>query len=273
MSKKIIICADDFGLGDEVNKGILDLLERKIINATSCMSNMPALKYGIINLKSIHNNFTHVGIHLNLTEGTPLTKATSISKNKEFLSLSKLLVKSKLRSIKYTDVYNELKAQLDNFIEQWGDLPDFIDGHQHVHHFPIIRKVVINLYKDFNMFKKQTYIRSTFNMDKSDFKSLIIYRSGAKKFNNLLVDNNIKHNTSFSGIYSLENSNQDFRKVILKAYSEIKDGGIIMCHPAIGIDEKDPISRSRVNEFKYFQSEQAIKDQNDNNIKLYDFLI
>ncbi|QIW10648.1 ChbG/HpnK family deacetylase [Francisella sp. LA112445] len=268
MYKKIIICADDFGLSDNVNEGIIRLLEKKVINATSCMSNMAALKRGIPNLKNIYSNFIDVGIHLNLTEGTPFTKATSISRNKEFLPLSKLLAKSKLRAISYTDVYNELKAQIDNFIAQWGDLPDFIDGHQHVHHFPIVRKVVIDLYKDFDMFKKQTYIRSTFNMDKSDFKSLIIYRSGAKKFNKLLVDNNINHNTSFSGIYSLESNNQDFRKVMLKAYSEITDGGLIMCHPAIDIDEKDPISKSRVNEFKYFQSEQALKDQSDSNVIL-----
>ncbi|MDE5039758.1 ChbG/HpnK family deacetylase, partial [Francisella tularensis subsp. holarctica] len=77
--------------------------------------------------------------------------------------------------------------------------PDFIDGHQHVHHFPIIRTAVINLYKDFNMYTKQTYIRSTDKMDKSDFKSLIIYRSGAKKFSNMLIKNNIKHNSSFAG--------------------------------------------------------------------------
>ncbi|WP_150467029.1 ChbG/HpnK family deacetylase [Francisella sp. SYW-9] len=268
MFKKIIICADDFGLSDNVNEGIIKLLEKKVINATSCMSNMPALKHGMPNLKNIYNSFIDVGIHLNLTEGTPLTNAKSISKNKEFLPLSKLLAKSKLRAISYTDVYNELKAQIDNFISLWGDLPDFIDGHQHVHHFPIVRKAVIDLYKNFDMFKQQTYIRSTFNMDKSNFKSLIIYRSGAKKFNKLLVDNNIKHNSSFSGIYALENNNEDFRKVILKAYSEIKDGGLIMCHPALDIDEGDPISKSRVNEFKYFKSEQALNDQKDNNIVL-----
>ncbi|WP_411861324.1 ChbG/HpnK family deacetylase, partial [Francisella tularensis] len=26
-----------------------------------------------------------------------------------------------------------MKAQINNFIEDWGALPDFIDGHQHVH--------------------------------------------------------------------------------------------------------------------------------------------
>ena len=85
------------------------------------------------------------------------------------------------------------------------------------------------------MYTKQTYIRSTYKIDKSDFKSLIIYRSGAKKFYNMLIKNNIKHNSSFSGVYSLESNNQDFRRVILEAYVEIKDGGIIMCHPAVDL--------------------------------------
>ncbi|MDE4961717.1 hypothetical protein NAI45_11945, partial [Francisella tularensis subsp. holarctica] len=77
-----------------------------------------------------------------------------------------------------------------------------IDGQQHVHHFPISITAVINLYKDFNMYNKQTYIRSTYKMDKSDFKSLIIYRCGAKKFYNMLIKNNIKHYSIFAGVYS-----------------------------------------------------------------------
>ncbi|AVC44701.1 hypothetical protein B4919_07850 [Francisella tularensis subsp. novicida] len=268
MVKKIIICADDFGMSDNINSAIINLLEKKIINATSCMPNMPAFKLGIAQLKKIYNDFSHVGIHLNLTEGNAFTNPKSITRNGKFLSLSKLLVKSKLRAINYDDVYNELKAQINNFIEDWGALPDFIDGHQHVHHFPIIRKAVINLYKDFNMYTKETYIRSTYKMDKSDFKSLIIYRSGAKKFYNMLIKNNIKHNSSFAGVYSLESDNQDFRKVILEAYTEIKDGGIIMCHPAADIDIKDPISQSRIKEFAYFNSKQALQDQKDHNIVL-----
>ncbi|MFV9984389.1 MAG: ChbG/HpnK family deacetylase [Francisella endosymbiont of Hyalomma asiaticum] len=268
MVKKIIICADDFGMSDNINSAIINLLEKKIINATSCMPNMSAFKPGIAQLKKIYDDFSHVGIHLNLTDGSAFINPKSITSNRKFLSLSKLLVKSKLRAISYADVYNELKAQINNFIEHWGELPDFIDGHQHVHHFPVIRKAVINLYKDFNMYTKQTYIRSTYKIDKSDFKSLIIYRSGAKKFYNMLIKNNIKHNSSFSGVYSLESNNQDFRKVILEAYVEIKDGGIIMCHPAVDIDIKDPISQSRVKEFAYFNSYQALKDQKDHNIIL-----
>jgi predicted glycoside hydrolase/deacetylase ChbG (UPF0249 family) len=268
MSKKIIICADDFGMSKNINKGIIELLKNKIINATSCMPNMPVFIDGIKELKKISNPSIDIGIHLNLSEGTPLTQAQSISKNNKFLPLLKLLIKSKLRIINYNSVYNELKAQIERFITQWGQLPDFIDGHQHVHHFPIIRKAVINLYKDFDMYKKQTYIRSTYKMDKSGFKSLIIYRSGAKKFKLLLDENGIAHNSSFAGIYALDDKNADFRNVILKAYTEIKDGGIIMCHPAIDIDINDPIAHSRVKEFNYFNSQQAFDDQTDKNIKL-----
>lgn len=268
MSKKIKICADDFGISENVNNGILHLLSRKVINATSCMPTMPYFENGVKSLKNIYNASIDVGIHLNLTEGTPFTEAKSLSKNKTFLPLSKLLLKSQLRAIKYNDVYTELKAQMNSFIEQWGDLPDFIDGHQHIHHFPIIRKAIIDLYKEFGMYKKQTYIRSTYNMNKSDLKSLIIYHSGAKKLNNLLLKNNIKHNSNFAGVYALESNEEDFRAVILKAYDEIENDGIIMCHPAIDIDPNDPIAQSRVNEFNYFQSEQASKDQNEKGIEL-----
>ena len=185
-----------------------------------------------------------------------------------FFSLSKLLLKSKLRTIRYSDVYNELKFQINNFIETWGNLPDFIDGHQHIHHFPTIRDAVVKLYQKFDMYKNNTYIRSTCFMPRSDIKSEIIYRSGAKKFNKLLNKHNIKHNTSFAGVYDLESDKQDFREVLLKAYSHITDNGLIMCHPSAGLDDNDPISPARVNEYKYLRSEQAKTDQVDCQIKL-----
>ncbi len=261
MTKKIIICADDFGMSENINEGILYLLENKVINATSCMPSMPAFTNGVRHLKKIHNSHIDIGLHLNITEGFSLTSPCSLTKNNIFLSLPKLLVKSEIRVIKYNDVYKELKAQLDKFIELWGSLPDFIDGHQHIHHFPIIRTAIINLYRDYNLYENNTYVRSTYNMNKSDVKSMIIYYSGAKKLNKLLIKNNIKHNTSFAGIYNLKSNNKYFRDAILMAYSEIQDGGLIMCHPSKAIDLNDPISKSRVNEFKYFKSEQAKVDQ------------
>ncbi len=41
-----------------------------------------------------------------------------------------------------------------------------------------------------------------------------------------------------------------------------------MCHPAKAIDKSDPISKSRLREYEYFKSEQALNDQKNNNISL-----
>ncbi|MDE4982448.1 hypothetical protein NAI38_10930, partial [Francisella tularensis subsp. holarctica] len=76
----------------------INQLEKKVINATIFIPNMPSFKLGIAQLKKIDNDFSHVGIHLNLTEGNAFTNPKSINRNGKFLSLSKLLVKSKLRA-------------------------------------------------------------------------------------------------------------------------------------------------------------------------------
>jgi chitin disaccharide deacetylase len=42
----------------------------------------------------------------------------------------------------------EISSQLQKFITAFGRLPDFIDGHQHVHLFPQIREALLTVVKD-----------------------------------------------------------------------------------------------------------------------------
>ena len=37
----------------------------------------------------------------------------------------------------------KLITQWNHFIEATGKTPDFVDGHQHVHQFPVIRDVLV----------------------------------------------------------------------------------------------------------------------------------
>lgn len=271
MQKNITICADDYGMSQDINNAVKTLLKKKTINATSCMANMPYFTDGLVSLKELKNILSksiQVGLHLNLTEGKPLSNYSDTGTNGKFHKLSNLLIKSHLKRLNYQDVYLELKAQLSVFIENWGGLPDFLDGHQHIHHFPIIRKAVITLYKEFDLYQNNTYIRSVRNIKRSDIKSQIIYCSGAKKFEFMLKNENIIYNSSFSGIYSLDSDNTNFRDIMLKAYVSIKSNGIIMCHPSKILNEKDPIGNARVKEYLYFNSEKAIQDQLNNQITL-----
>ena len=69
----LIINADDFGYSLTVNQAILRSFERNLINSTSLMANMAGFD-DAINMVRRHAVLQgKVGIHLNLTEGYPIT--------------------------------------------------------------------------------------------------------------------------------------------------------------------------------------------------------
>lgn len=144
--KSIILCADDYGQNTAISQAIIALLKEKKLSATSCMTNAPEWLTHAAWLAT-YKDHADIGIHLNLTEGKPLSAAFRESYGDSFPSLMTLLKKCYLRQWDPSNIYAELNAQLDQFIAGVGRLPDFIDGHQHVHHFPLIRNVVLKLYE------------------------------------------------------------------------------------------------------------------------------
>src|SRR6201996_9739990 len=70
----LIINADDFGLSSIVNRAILSGMEEGLVTSTSMMANMPGFEHGV-GLARVHAKLAgRIGVHLNLTEGPPLTK-------------------------------------------------------------------------------------------------------------------------------------------------------------------------------------------------------
>ena len=68
-----IINADDFGMNSEANKAIIHSLKNGICSSTTLISNMSGFEEAVSLIKENNLN-NRVGIHLNLTEGVPLTK-------------------------------------------------------------------------------------------------------------------------------------------------------------------------------------------------------
>ena len=93
MTKNIKICADDFGMSENINTAIIKLLEKKTINATSCMTNMPCFASGMQDLRKIYNEKIDIGIHLNLTEGSSIAETSSVAYRNEFLFSLKTFIK------------------------------------------------------------------------------------------------------------------------------------------------------------------------------------
>jgi chitin disaccharide deacetylase len=271
--KNIVLCADDFGLHEDVNAAILYLFRNKRISATSCMTNMPCFcEKTTSELKKFMGD-NEIGLHFNLTEGFPLTDAkTLIQRDGRFSGLFKLMFKAHLHSLNYDDVYRELNAQYQRFILCMNRLPSHIDGHQHIHHLPIIRRALVDFLNEKGLFNK-LYIRNVASLSSlsesipSFMKEVVIFCTGAQRFKQQLIANKIHYNQTFAGVYAF-NQSLDYRQQFISFIVRLQNKGLMMCHPSVSVTANDPIAQYRKKEFDYLSSDIFIEDQGK-----YDFRI
>lgn len=270
--KQVTLCADDYSQTPAISQGILKLLQEKRLSATTCMTNSPYWTVHGPWLKTFVGE-VDIGLHLNFTEGNPLTPALSLTDHGQFIALPKLLIQAQLGKLNTQAITTEINAQLDQFITVMGKLPDFVDGHQHIHHFPMIREVLLKTYKD-RLQANGRYLRSVAYKNgllSLSLKKLALQITGAHHFQQQLIKQNIPHNNSFSGVYHFKDD-INYRSLFLGFLAEIKNGGLIMCHPGLATDntatDHDPISKNRAIEFQYLASDSFVKDCQDNDVEI-----
>ncbi|HEX4045268.1 MAG TPA: ChbG/HpnK family deacetylase [Gammaproteobacteria bacterium] len=263
MIKNIVLCADDYGQDKAISQGILTLIHYGRISAVSCLtnsSNWPEHAQWLFSFKGI----VDTGLHFNLTQGTALSSAWKKTYGEAFPPLPTILRKAFLRNLSQKVIEEECQTQLDYFVQSMGKLPDFIDGHQHIHQFPVIRQAIIHVYER-ALRTNKTYVRLVrdpihFSDWISNIKKVIIHATGSKAFEKLLLKHEIPHNPSFSGIYPFAQAAR-YSHVFLQFLNKIQDGGIIMCHPGLASDAaNDPIAQVRHHEFQYLLSNQFLED-------------
>ncbi|MCW8387000.1 ChbG/HpnK family deacetylase [Fluoribacter dumoffii] len=262
-SKTVELCADDFGLHSGVSKGILTLAHKGRLSAVSCMVNMPGFKPYAQELSALRKQIK-IGLHFNLTEGYLVSQPEKLC-----FSLHELLIKTHMRSLKTSLIAKEFLAQLEQFTTIMGQPPDFIDGHQHVHQFPGVRQVILNLYAQ-KLKSYGTSIRSTWpsiNVSQSQFKAKVLAFTGGKALLKHLIRSGIPHNRYFSGVYDFA-PDANYRKLFREWLRSTKDNTLIMCHPAAQTEDADPIARARLNEFNYFASDEFLKDCEEFHVEL-----
>lgn len=84
-----------------------------------------------------------VGLHLTLTDQPPLSAAARRAWGERLPPLGRLLAAALARRLPAQGVADEIRAQLDAFEDAWGDAPDHVDGHQHVHVLPGVRERLV----------------------------------------------------------------------------------------------------------------------------------
>jgi predicted glycoside hydrolase/deacetylase ChbG (UPF0249 family) len=132
-SRKIIANADDFGLNDEVNQAIVEAFEKHMISSATLMANMPGFEEAC-ELAHRHGLLGRIGVHLNLTEGFPLS--TPIRRCSRLCDESGAL-RSRQTWFRLTKeeriaIETEIAAQVTACLDR-GLIPTHMDSHHHVH--------------------------------------------------------------------------------------------------------------------------------------------
>jgi predicted glycoside hydrolase/deacetylase ChbG (UPF0249 family) len=151
MNIQIVVNADDFGMSTGVNNAILTSFENKWISSTTIMCNMPGFEEAC-EIAHSRKIIDRIGIHLNITEGTPLTE--NIKKLPKFCNEKGEMYKSFkghfFNEIESKAIYIELEAQINRLIKN-KIFPSHADSHRHSHHYIGIQNLVIKLAKAYKI--------------------------------------------------------------------------------------------------------------------------
>lgn len=173
VSSHVVFHADDFGMSAAVNSGIEIAFRDGLLTSTSLLANAPGaeaalnvwprlitdLESGAIRSlerrRTLHDplNRFDLGIHLNLTQGRPLTQekfpAVLLDENGNFPGIGKLFARVNHAS---DDQLQAIEAELRQQIEWMADRgfrPTHLNGHQYIELIPRIAALLPKLLRDY----------------------------------------------------------------------------------------------------------------------------
>jgi hypothetical protein len=138
----IILCADDYAMSAGVSRGIAELAAANRLSAISALVTVARWTADAEALRA-HRGHLSLGLHLNLTLGPPLGSMPRLAPSGAFPGLGRLAGRALLGLLDIAEVRGEVERQLDRFEDALGYPPDHIDGHQHVHALPGVRRALI----------------------------------------------------------------------------------------------------------------------------------
>jgi chitin disaccharide deacetylase len=242
--RRIAVCIDDFGLHPGVNDAALTLARMGRVTAISCMVGAPLWRSGAPALAALDPDEMDVGLHLDLT-AHPLAPAPG-------WPLPMLLALSGARLIDRPALRAQINAQLEAFELGVGRPPAHIDGHQHIHQFPVIREVLIDALLE-RYPRRRPWLRRMKRPPKpaSDgFKPWLIERLGGHHFTRLAREKGFGLNTHLLGVYDFQGGADRYLALLARWIGAARHGDLLICHAALDTPAQDPIREARGNEYR-----------------------
>jgi len=258
VTARLAICVDDFGAAPGIAAAVQRLTSLGRVQAVSCL----VLGEGWLRDAPLLATLgTHVdrGLHFCLTEGRPLS-AELADVWPTLPALSRLLAASHVGSLPSAALKAEVAAQLAAFTAATGAPPRFVDGHQHVHHLPGVREIVLDA---LDAIQPRPAVRNTGRISGPGFafKRAVIERSGGRALETLLARRGYEANASLTGVYDFEE--RDYGALFRAWLRALPPrGALLFCHPSASSEptQDDPIAAAREREFRYLTSPRCGED-------------
>ena len=139
MSRRLIVNADDWGLTRGVSEGILAAHRHGIVTSTTVLVTAD-LERGLV--ARLLDSGLGVGLHVNLTLGSPLTRGKSLVAGGGRFVRDARHAAARARA---DDVRAEIEAQVAKFRRVFRRAPTHLDTHHHVGLHPPVREVVLDV--------------------------------------------------------------------------------------------------------------------------------
>src|SRR5215470_11276807 len=151
--KRLIVNADDFGLSEGINQAVILGYRQGTITSATLMANGAGFATAVEMARTASN--LGVGVHLNLTEGAPVSAPSGIPSlvNAQGLfthTVEQLGWHSLVGSISLLEVERELRAQIEKVLAA-DVVVTHLDGHKHVHLIPALCRLVMRLATDYGI--------------------------------------------------------------------------------------------------------------------------
>jgi len=209
-----------------------------------------------------------IGLYLTLTDSLPLSEEARKAFSEQFPNPRELFSLCRNGRLPNRVIEAELDAQYRKLEAGIGRPPDFIDGHHHVHQFPMVNRIVCDFAAEKRRAGQPIYLRATRDSSfailrrrVSILKSLFLSSLG-NQLSRLAHLKGVPVTASFSGARNVQENNgfeTEFPKM-LRYHSPF---GLIMCHPG-RVDplliDRDPMTYARCDELDYISSSQFDSD-------------
>ena len=257
MTRSIWFVADDFGLSPAVDRGILDLLRAGRLSGTGCMTLFPEWEVEARKLAEIPAS-SSIGIHITLTDQKSLAGVSKLSPSGKLPSLRALVGAIASGRIDDASIHAEIAAQYDAFRQSVGREPDYLDGHQHVHFLPPVRRWLKKLATSHA--GPLPWLRGApeaARLATGSFAKIATVRALARRFEPALRSAGFAVKGPLSGFYDWKRPD-GFEPAVRTGLAGLPDGSVFMCHPGhvdALLAQRDPLTAAREAEVRFLGSD------------------